>query len=87
MDIPRGPSESVPLRASDAEREKAAALLREAAAEGRIDLGEVRSGRWRPGKSSRALALVGDCTLDLRQAEVGGMALSGSAAPEEEGGS
>jgi uncharacterized protein DUF1707 len=123
--MPSGPSESVPLRASDAEREKAAALLREAAAERRIDLeelaerlalvsgariqpeletvledlpardaglaaarpqtaarwsvavigNEVRSGRWRPGESSRALALVGDCTLDLRQAEVEGMAL------------
>ena len=125
VDMESGPSESVPLRASDAEREKAAALLREAAAEGRINLeelserlelvsaarsqpeleavledlpardadlagtrpqtaarwsvaligDEVRGGRWRPGESSRALALLGDCTLDLRQAEVEGAAL------------
>src|SRR5438552_855665 len=41
VDMESGPSESVPLRASDAEREKAAALLREAAAEGRINLEEL----------------------------------------------
>jgi predicted membrane protein len=33
---------------------------------------DERSGRWRPGEDTRALALVGDCTLDLRQADVAG---------------
>jgi hypothetical protein len=33
---------------------------------------DERSGRWRPGEDTRALALLGDCTLDLRQADVEG---------------
>jgi hypothetical protein len=122
MESQAGPPERVPLRASDAERERVAGLLRDAAAEGRITLEELserlefawaartqpeldtvvedlpdrdavltdrrparaarwivavigndeRSGRWRPGEDTRALALIGDCTLDLRQAEVEG---------------
>jgi hypothetical protein len=122
MESQAGPPGRVPLRASDAERERVAGLLRDAAAEGRITLEELserlelawaartqpeldtviedlpgrdavltdtrpakaarwlvavigndeRSGRWRPGGDTRALALIGDCTLDLRQAEVEG---------------
>jgi uncharacterized protein DUF1707/cell wall-active antibiotic response 4TMS protein YvqF len=122
MESQAGPPDRVPLRASDAERERVAGLLRDAAAEGRITLEELserlelawaartqpeldtvvedlpdrdavltdtrparaarwivavigndeRSGRWRPGEDTRALALIGDCTLDLRQAEVEG---------------
>jgi Domain of unknown function (DUF1707)/Cell wall-active antibiotics response 4TMS YvqF len=122
METQSGRPEPVPLRASDAERERAAAVLREGAAEGRITLeelsarlelayaartrpeldavvedlpardalrretgraraarwtvaviaNEARGGRWRPGEDTRALALIGDCTLDLRQAEVEG---------------
>jgi hypothetical protein len=121
MESQAGPPDRVPLRASDAERERVAGLLRDAAAEGRITLEELserlelawaartqpelgmvvedlpdcdavlsdtrraraarwivavigndeRSGRWRPGEETRALAVIGDCTLDLRQAEVG----------------
>jgi hypothetical protein len=37
---------------------------------------EERGGRWRPGEDTRALALIGDCTLDLRQTEVEGGELS-----------
>jgi hypothetical protein len=33
---------------------------------------DERGGRWRPGEDTRALALIGDCALDLRQAEVEG---------------
>jgi hypothetical protein len=120
MESQAGPPDRVPLRASDAERERVAGLLRDAAAEGRITLEELserlefawaartqpeldtvvedlpdrdaaltrparaarwivavigndeRSGRWRPGEDTRALALIGDCTLDLRQADVEG---------------
>jgi hypothetical protein len=122
MESQAGPPDRVPLRASDAERERVAGLLRDAAAAGRITLEELserlelawaartqpeldtvvadlpdrdavltdtrparaarwivavigndeRSGRWRPGEDTRALALIGDCTLDLRQAEVEG---------------
>jgi hypothetical protein len=36
-----GPPDRVPLRASDAERERVAGLLRDAAAEGRITLEEL----------------------------------------------
>jgi hypothetical protein len=122
MESQAGPPDRVPLRASDAERERVAGLLRDAAAEGRITLEELserlelawaartqpeldtvvedlpdrdavftdrrparasrwivavigndeRSGRWRPGEDTRALSLIGDCTVDLRQAEVGG---------------
>jgi hypothetical protein len=125
METQSGRPEPVPLRASDAERERAAAVLREGAAEGRITLEELserlelayaartrpeleamvgdlprgdairretrrpraarwtvavigneeRGGRWRPGDDTRALALIGDCTLDLRQAEVEGVEL------------
>jgi hypothetical protein len=117
-----GPSDWVPLRVSDAERQRAAALLRDGAAAGRITLEELserlelayaarsqpeldlviedlpgreavlpsarrataaawvvavianeqRGGRWRPGAHTRALAVLGDCTLDLRQAELDG---------------
>jgi Domain of unknown function (DUF1707)/Cell wall-active antibiotics response 4TMS YvqF len=120
MESQAGPPDRVPLRASDAERERVAGLLRDAGAEGRITLEELserlelawaagtqpeldtvvedlpdrdaaltdtrparaarwivavigndeRSGRWRPGGDTRALALIGDCTLDLRQADV-----------------
>jgi hypothetical protein len=122
METQAGPPDRVPLRASDAERERVAGVLRDAAAEGRITLEELserlelawaactqpeldtvvedlpdrdaamtdtrparaarwivamigndeRSGRWRPGEDTRALALIGDCTLDLRQADVEG---------------
>jgi hypothetical protein len=122
MESQAGPPERVPPRASDAERERVAGLLRDAPAEGRITLEELserlelawaartrreldtvvedlsdrdaaltgtrparaarwivavigndeRSGRWRPGEDTRALALIGDCTLDLRQADVEG---------------
>jgi hypothetical protein len=122
MESQAGPPDRVPLRASDAERERAAGVLRDAAAEGRITLEELserlelawaartqpeldtvvadlpdrdaastgsrpasaarwivavigddeRSGRWRPGEATRALALVGDCTVDLRQVDVEG---------------
>jgi hypothetical protein len=125
MESQAGPPDRVPLRASDAERERVAGLLRDAAAEGRITLEELserlelawsartqpeidtvvedlpgrdagltdtrptraarwivavigndeRSGRWRPGEDTRALALIGDCTLDLRQADVDGAEL------------
>jgi hypothetical protein len=122
MESQAGPPDRVPLRASDAERERVAGLLRDAAAEGRVTLEELaerlelawaartqpeldtvvedlpgrdavltdtrparaarwivavigndeRAGRWRPGEDTRALALIGDCILDLRQAEVEG---------------
>jgi Domain of unknown function (DUF1707)/Cell wall-active antibiotics response 4TMS YvqF len=122
METQSGRPKPTPLRASDAERERVAALLRESTAEGRITLeelservelayaartrpeldavvedlpgrdavprdtgrpraarwtvavigNEARGGRWRPGEDTRALALIGDCTLDLRQAEVEG---------------
>lgn len=32
----------------------------------------VRRGRWRLGPSSQAIAVMGECVLDLRQAEVAG---------------
>ena len=119
METESGRPERAPVRASDAERERVATLLREGAAEGRITLEELserlelayaarthpeleatvedlpardaaladtrpraarwivsvigneeRGGRWRPGEDTRALALIGNCTLDLRQAEV-----------------
>jgi hypothetical protein len=126
METQSGRPEPTPLRASDAERERVAAMVREGAAEGRITLEELserlelayaartrpdleavvedlpgrdaipretgrpraarwtvavigneeRGGRWRPGDDTRALALIGDCTLDLRQAEVDGGALT-----------
>jgi hypothetical protein len=122
MESQAGPPDRAPLRASDAERERVAGVLRDAAAEGRITLEELserlefawgartqpeldtvvedlpdrdavlthtrparasrwivavigndeRSGRWRPGEDTRTLALIGDCTLDLRQADVEG---------------
>jgi Domain of unknown function (DUF1707)/Cell wall-active antibiotics response 4TMS YvqF len=122
MEMPSGPPDRVPLRASDAERERVAGVLREGAAEGRITLEELserlqlayaartqpeldavvedlpgrdtvpsgadrpsaarwtvavignedRGGRWRPGEDTRALALIGDCTVDLRQAQLEG---------------
>jgi Domain of unknown function (DUF1707)/Cell wall-active antibiotics response 4TMS YvqF len=126
METRSGRPEPVPLRASDAERERVAATLGAGAAEGRITLEELserlelayaartrpeldavvedlpgrdavardsgrpraarwtvavigneeRGGRWRPGGDTRALALIGDCTLDLRQAEVEGVELA-----------
>jgi hypothetical protein len=36
---------------------------------------DERSGRWRPGEDTRALALIGDCSLDLRRADVEGREL------------
>jgi hypothetical protein len=114
--------DEVALRASDAERERVATLLRAGATEGRITLEELserlelayaartrreldvvvedlpaddvvlpdaeraraarwsvaligneeRSGRWRPDEDTRAVALIGDCTLDLRETQVEG---------------
>jgi class 3 adenylate cyclase len=108
--------------ASDAERERAALLLRDAAAEGRLTLEELsdrvasaysartstdldglvrdlpalaavtpvperrrptrwviavmsgarRKGRWRPGDRCAAVAVMGGCKLDLRDAEISG---------------
>lgn len=120
MDMQSGRPDRVPLRASDAERERIAAVLHGSATEGRITLEELserlrlayaartqpeleaivedlpgrdaasseagrtrawrwtvavigneeRGGHWRPGADTRALALIGDCTLDLRQAQL-----------------
>ena len=115
------PGASPSVLASDAERERVALMLRDAAGEGRLTLeelserlgsvyesrtstqletvtrdlpnrgtvstapqrkrrrwvvavmsGATRKGRWRPEERSVALALMGGCTLDLREAEIQG---------------
>jgi hypothetical protein len=112
--------------ASDAERDRVAVALRDAAAEGRLTLEELsdrvaavyssrtstelaaltrdlpklatvtalpertsrtrwtvavmsgakRKGRWRPGERCVAIAVMGGCTLDLRDAEITGSQLT-----------
>ncbi len=119
------PEQRPAVLASDAERERIALLLRDAAAEGRLTLEELsdraasaysartsteldglirdlpklaavtplpepqrrtrwvvavmsgarRKGRWRPGDRCAAVAVMGGCRLDLREAEISGLQL------------